>query len=239
MSAGKIQRNPATGKVKRSPTNGKLRRNTASITTCCCTAGGVSCYRAYKCIDDSASSIYRATGSVSLTSAYKISGVCYYFGGTAIVTTDTGESLASSWAGCAECVADAGDETCETCTAGYHSGLPSSVEIEAVSACGYDLLNVVINKNWANDCGYTGGGTWTNGMGGFDPAVITITYSSSTCKYTMVITKSGFSGGSGTGTYEHDAFDDPLLAQGPRGDYIKVSSTGLCTWSDTVSVVPP
>lgn len=36
MTAGKLQRDPATGKLKRDPATGRLRRNTASTDACCC-----------------------------------------------------------------------------------------------------------------------------------------------------------------------------------------------------------
>jgi hypothetical protein len=239
LSAGKLQRDPASGKLKRDAATGRLIRNTASVTDCCC-AAGTTCREAFFCADGTSAGFYESTADVTAGVAYKpvAGGSCYYFSSATSLQTPAGGTY-DSFAGCAECVADAGDEVCETCDVAYHNSLPASVTLASINASSCNESGLSVPKNAATNCGYTGGVTWTCGASPPDTGTVTITYSSITCKYTMVVTKSGFGGTcSGTATYEHDAFDDPLLDEGPRGDYFLISSTGTCTWDTLVSVAP-
>lgn len=198
---------------------------------CCCDETEEDCNEAFYCADDSNAGSPEAVGTMNTTKAYlNASNLCVYFTADVVTAVATGGSY-TEYAGCAECVV-AGPEVCESCTPGYHASLPPNITTQTLGPLtgSYNLPPCTINKNGANNCGYTGGGTWSNGAGGSDIATITVTYSSATCKYTCVVTKAGFGGScGGSATYLHDAFLDPTADQGPKGDYVLVSTTGTCT----------
>lgn len=226
----------ASGKRALSPSGYVL------LTDCC----GEDCYRAYRCVDDVATAIYKLPADVDTTKAYKVvgSGICVYFTAVLVSAVPTAEVL-TPFAGCAECVADpaqpgdAADEECEVCDPGYHASLPPQVKVQAINVCGCDMAEALLDRNTVENCGYTDSLSWCAGMG---YGTGTITYNGATCKYELQLTKEGMGGTCvGSATYEHDAFDsnDPTRTQSPTGDYELVAEDPVGAWPEALVVNLP